>query len=605
MSDIEDLKQLAQHYKDTGQRDKYAQALYKMEEVSNSQPQSDERSLAGQAVGGAEAALTIGSSLIADPVAGLAGIAQSLNPFADEGSGADAVEATRDTLTYQPRGEAGQEYLQNIGEVMQPAAEVFQQGEQFLGDQVYSKTGSPELAAIAYSLPTAVLEAIGIKGTGAAKRTAKAQPSAQEQSVLDAGKDFDVPVMTTDVAPPETYVGRFTQSLNEKLGALGTGRARADQQIARESAVEGLADNLDIDLDSDFAAQVVDGLNKQSAKKLSEAGNMRNEAVTALDQYGEVPLNNAIKEIDRQIARQNKLKDRASPEIINKLESTKSSIQGGDFSQAKDIRSEVIADLIAVRKGEDLGRAETYYQPVKSAIDKDLDAFAVANDRQAAAKWKQSNRQFAEELDKTKRTELKRVLNSGSATPEVVMPLLRGGKPSQLNRLYASLDDTGREAAKRAIIQDTLKDSKFFEVDANPNPNAFATALNKPNRQQAINVFFKGKDKAEIDGLTRLLNATRRAQDASIALRTGEQLVAPGAAGIGGAAIYAEPVTGLAALTTASGLAKAYESKPFRNLLLKLKNSKKGSKQEKELLELAAAVALGGSMASKEEQPVQ
>ena len=82
-------------------------------------------------------------------------------------------------------------------------------------------------------------------------------------------------------------------------------------------------------------------------------------------------------------------------------------------------------------------------------------------------------------------------------------------------------------------------------------------------------------------------------------------MVAPGAAGIGGAAIYAEPVTGLAALTTASGLAKAYESKPFRNLLLKLKNSKKGSKQEKELLELAAAVALGGSMASKEEQPVQ
>ena len=186
MSDIEDLKQLAQHYKDTGQRDKYAQALYKMEEVSNSQPQSDERSLAGQAVGGAEAALTIGSGIIAEPIAGLAGIAQSVNPFADNGAGAQAVEDTRSALTYQPRSQAGKENIQDIGEALQPVAEALDAPSQYLGNAVLEKTGSPELAAIAHTLPVAVLELLGFKGAGALKKTKMETPSQATAKEVDA-----------------------------------------------------------------------------------------------------------------------------------------------------------------------------------------------------------------------------------------------------------------------------------------------------------------------------------------------------------------------------------------------------------------------------------
>ncbi|MCP3999403.1 MAG: hypothetical protein GY727_00615 [Gammaproteobacteria bacterium] len=558
-----------------------------------------------KAVGTLETIGTVGSSMIAEPIAGLAGIAQSINPFADEGAGAQAVQATREALTYEPRTEEGKEQLQSVGEALSPVGEVLEGVERGLGETVLEKTGSPELAAIAHSLPTAVLEAIGIKGTGRAKSIAKAVPDDAAQSVLDASKKFDVPVMTSDVAPPKTYAGRFAQSLNEKLGVLGSGKARASQQVARENAVQGLADNLDIDLDSDFADQIVKNLNKESARKLQSAGGVRSAAVKALDEYGEVPLTKTMEVIDEQLAKQAKLKDRANPQIVSKLESTKSAIEGGDFSQAKNIRTEVISDLIDVRKGDDTARAEPIYQSVKSAIDEDMKSFAKAKDRDAAARWERSNRMFADELDTVKRTELKRILNSGQSTPEQVMPLLRGGKPSQLNRLYKSLDDTGRESARKAIIQDALKDSKFFEVDANPNPNAFATALNKPNRQQAIKVFFKGKDKAEIDGLNRLLNATRRSQDAAQLLRTGEQAILPAAGGAAGVAVASEPVLGLAALTTASGLAKAYESKTFRNLLLKLRNTKKGSKQEKELLELAAAIAAGESQVAKTRQEEQ
>ena len=45
---------------------------------------------------------TIGSSIIAEPLAGIAGIAQAINPFADPGAVARAVECTREVLTCQP-----------------------------------------------------------------------------------------------------------------------------------------------------------------------------------------------------------------------------------------------------------------------------------------------------------------------------------------------------------------------------------------------------------------------------------------------------------------------------------------------------------------------
>ena len=125
-----------------------------------------------------EPALTIGSGAIAEPIAGLAGIAQSINPLAEEGAGARAVEATREALTFQPRTQAGQQGLQSVGEALRPVGEAISGTEKFLGDTVFEATDSPALASAAASLPTAILETIGLKGSGRiAKSTKAVQPS--------------------------------------------------------------------------------------------------------------------------------------------------------------------------------------------------------------------------------------------------------------------------------------------------------------------------------------------------------------------------------------------------------------------------------------------
>ena len=117
-----------------------------------------------KALGVAENVAAIGSGVIAEPMAGIAGLAQTANPFADEGAGARAVEATREALTYKPRTETGQEQQQAIGEALAPIGEAVQGFSEFLGDNTLELTGSPKLATLAHTAPIAAMEVLGIKG---------------------------------------------------------------------------------------------------------------------------------------------------------------------------------------------------------------------------------------------------------------------------------------------------------------------------------------------------------------------------------------------------------------------------------------------------------
>lgn len=113
----------------------------------------------------AEPALTFATGIAAEPIAGLAGIAQTINPFAEEGAGEAAVQATQQALTFQPRSEAGQAGLEAVGEVLQPVGEFITDVQSGLGDAVFEKTGSPALSALATTAPTAAMEILGFKGT--------------------------------------------------------------------------------------------------------------------------------------------------------------------------------------------------------------------------------------------------------------------------------------------------------------------------------------------------------------------------------------------------------------------------------------------------------
>jgi len=140
------------------------------------------------------------SGAIAEPVAGLAGIAQAINPLAAPGAGAQAVEETREALSFQPRTQAGQAGLQAVGGAIEPLAQAGRfvesglggiaelaagqglpravqtvediQRQGVTGERAFEVTGSPLVGASVAAAPTAVGEAVGLQIPAQAARVA-------------------------------------------------------------------------------------------------------------------------------------------------------------------------------------------------------------------------------------------------------------------------------------------------------------------------------------------------------------------------------------------------------------------------------------------------
>lgn len=117
-----------------------------------------------------EPALAMGSGIMAEPIAGLAGLAQTVNPYARPGAGAEAVESTRQALTYAPRTMAGREGMRATGEALAPVGEALQSVQKGFGEAGYRVAG-PIGGAIGETIPTAAMMALGAKPVQSAIKT--------------------------------------------------------------------------------------------------------------------------------------------------------------------------------------------------------------------------------------------------------------------------------------------------------------------------------------------------------------------------------------------------------------------------------------------------
>jgi len=197
-----------------------------------------EPSFGQQALGVAENVGSLVSGAIAEPLAGLAGIAQSINPFADEGAGAEAVQATREALTFKPATEVGQSQQQAIGETLAPVGEALSSTEKFLGENVLELTGSPALASIAHTLPTAALELLGVKG--ARRATAIKDPSKNliKKTLIESAPEAEQVRKASRVLFKEVN----DSGAVVKKGSLGRLEASLDSLAKKEGIRKGVSD---------------------------------------------------------------------------------------------------------------------------------------------------------------------------------------------------------------------------------------------------------------------------------------------------------------------------------------------------------------------------
>ena len=119
-----------------------------------------------------EPAVAMATGAIAEPISGLASL-----PALIYGDGvSDAVKAQQsiqEWMTYTPKTQAGIDGMKSVSDLLKPVADGMEWTSRGAGDFIYEQTGSEELAAIAYSMPTAALELLGLKGVRQAGKAGK------------------------------------------------------------------------------------------------------------------------------------------------------------------------------------------------------------------------------------------------------------------------------------------------------------------------------------------------------------------------------------------------------------------------------------------------
>lgn len=398
-----------------------------------------------------------------------------------------------------------------------------------------------------------------IQGVG---RAVMGQASPEQALTREFARQQEVPLMTTDVVPPETFAGKSARALGEKVPFTGTGQQRAAQQEARGKVITDFQQRF-----GEYSPEeVVQSLQRQKSRVKNAAGNMRNRVV---QQVGDAPLStqNTVDAIDQEINRltrspsgaERKTADMAT---VQKLQDYKDDLLADPtFNNLEQLRTNFRTDV----KGERMvmpDRSQASINKIYSGMTKDMDEAVQANlSPSEFNQWKRANRVFAEEADKIKNTRIKNVLQKGDLTPEVVNNMLYSNKPSEVKSLYNSLDQRGKRQARAGLIAKAIDQS-------GESPDRFLNNLNKMSKQTGIT--FSGEDKKYLEGVKNYLEATRRAAQAGVTTPTGQELFQVAVpAGVAG------DVATTGGLGTLGGLgyglvSRAYESAPVRDLMIKL-----------------------------------
>ena len=427
------------------------------------------------------------------------------------------------------------------------------------------------------------------------------------EQIIAAGRQADIPVMTSDVMPPTTRLGQLTQSTGEVM-PLGTAGMRREQQVARENAVENLLADYGVSVDSDLASEVVSNLNQTRAATINRYDTMKKNVIQQFSGLGNVPATKSVSAIDGLLSnlKAENLPQQLNP-LIRQLEDVRNSLTGpGDLAKIEANRK----TLFNLKKDPNLAsipdKSEKAFTKVYNALNEDMGDYIKANGTDKDFNlWKVANTKLAQTADELRIGGLKNVINKGEFDPTTVTKMLTGTKPADVRTLFTSLNKDGRESAKLLLIQEAAKRAMNKET-GDVDPNRFAREV--MGLSDNFSQFFNASDMRRVKGLAEVLRATRRAQEAAFQPRTGEQLTPVMAmGGLTGAGTVLGSLLGMGtAVSAGTGLAMSagfgvakrfYESKPARDLLLRISQASGSKKVELINQFVAGAAATGGAMA--------
>ncbi|CUZ06117.1 Uncharacterised protein [Serratia marcescens] len=422
------------------------------------------------------------------------------------------------------------------------------------------------------------------KGIGRGITAVRGEIAPDARQIIDSAESMGVTPMTSDVARPVGEMGALGKGLVQggEGALLGTGSQRAQQYASRSNLVRNYLDRFGEYNPDD----VVNSLTSTLRSRKDAAGS----AIDNITQkMGSAPVDttNTINALNTAIARQERLGTSANQGLLNSLKNLRGEVEGGnvDFDLLRQhrtaFRSNVQGDAMVFPN-----QAKAATNMVENAMSRDLRK-AVGNSlgAQDAVSYVKANSDYANVFNKVLNKRIANTLNQASrdATPELINSVVYSRKPSDIQRIWGALDQKGKDAMRAAYI------SKISEK-VGYSPAKFITEVNKLKSQSGGEIYgtiFSGRHMKELDALHDVLRATSRADAANVVTQTGQSLANPIRIGAAlpsmGSSLAAEAGYGL--------MTRVYESKPVRNMLLRLAATKAGTPAyEKALNQAAVAV---------------
>lgn len=474
-------------------------------------------------------------------------------------------------------------------------------GGALTGAQAYVNEGDSRLqnaftGAIAAPITYGALKAAGYlaaKPINAVKNNLKEGA----QALINLGKKYAVPIFASDVSK-SGMLNRLAQGL-ENVPIIGIKGERQAQMNAAKNAAENFVSQAKSSLDNisfggktgitqlqkiaqggGARAQAAQNLLNQIQnsgddwnKILQTSGNLKlfrskliadekyGRVSQLADQFGAVPKTNALRSIDNAII---KAKESILPDngLINTLNTIKTNLSSKDlnYSQMRQARSDIGGLLDGYFQGGNAAigkKGAELLTPIRNAIGQDMDQFAQTANPALKTAWKNADRFYRQNVTPFKDSQLANAVKNADAD-EVYAKFIKagdieGGKGTgRATRFYNALDNKGKAAVRYGMISNAFE--KAYKGDSNMfSPARFAAELDKV--AAAKGVFFKGAEKAEIDGFKNLMRHTDRSFIALSKPETGVQNIPYLIGGGAAAGAIFNPAA------TATGLAGTYAMK--------------------------------------------
>ena len=433
---------------------------------------------------------------------------------------------------------------------------------------------------------------------------AKKGPITEAEKVIQAGKEANIPIRTTDVYPPQSWVGKKLEAASDIVPIAGTGGGLVKTQEARQKAAEDFVRQYVPEAETnpawlqDITTQVKD----KHGTMIKKFGDLKNRVLqrpeynTIAGQEISIPTPKLTEAIDEKLA-----------EIQPNYE-TEMQRGPGQFSK---MREELLAMRAQAAENKGLNALEnvrkTYSKKYKDkdpgafdfenlfypSLKEDMGSFLKSKSPTDYKKWQYGNQELQTLGKEVKNTSLSSIMNKGDIVPESAKNILLSKNASEVEILAKYLDDKGKQSAKSVIVEDMMARSRL-KGEENIDPDKFLESLSQ--RQNQIKTFFSKQEQDAIEGLKRALQATKRSGKYAKSTPLQMGLGTIGAAGFGSLLPgLTQSLMGVAGAVAVGG--RIYQSKAMRNTLVALGRVKQNSTAEQRLIDKLISLQAGQATA--------